>query len=316
MTSYGGSATYAHKLLDGSFNSSVSVTANTADKTGEDTLGFSTNENYSSLVLGWHVTGSFGYAQNVQTLLVTYMNSFYNYSGNVRRRWGKFNVSAGAGGARTALTQQAGTANSSQSYNAGVGYGAWLTATGSYSKASGQALATGAGLVPVPVPSPILPSSLVSLFGGDSYSVGLSSTPVKRLIIAAAYAKSISNTSSDAVTSANQNNQFNSLIQYQFRKLNFTSGYSRLEQGFSGSGTPPELFPLLHRGITLVQLLLRRERRQCSGAAIDPGWRRAVAGSDLGIPKIQASSGRAGAMGDVARRRAQALLGAQFQLRI
>ena len=100
MSSYGGSATYSHKVLDGNFNAAVSLTANTADKTGEDTLGFSTNENYSSVILGWHVTGSFGYAQNAQTLLVTYMNSFYNYSGNVKRRWGQFNVSAGAGGAR------------------------------------------------------------------------------------------------------------------------------------------------------------------------------------------------------------------------
>ena len=163
------------------FNSSLSATENTSDNSGEDTLGFSTNDNYSTVIKGWHVSGSFGYAQNVQTLLVTYMNSSYNYSGNLRRRWGRFNVSAGAGGARTALTQQAGTANSSESYNASMGYGTWITANGSYSKASGQALATGAGLVPVPIPSPILPSNLVSLYGGDSYSFGLSSTPVKKL---------------------------------------------------------------------------------------------------------------------------------------
>jgi hypothetical protein len=250
VKSYGGGATYAHTLLDGNFNASLTLTANSANNTGQDTLGFSTTENYSSEILGWHVTGSFGYAQNVQTLLVTYMNSFYNYSGNVRRRWRNFNVSAGAGASRTALTQQAGTANSSQSYNANIGYGAWLTATGSYSKADGQALATGAGLVPVPVPSPILPSSLVSLFGGNSYSFGLSSTPVKRLIIAAAYAKSTSNTSSDAVASTNQNDQMNVLVQYQFRKLNFTSGFARLEQGFSGSGTQPEVISSYYFGVS------------------------------------------------------------------
>ncbi len=154
VNSYGGSATYAHKLLDGSFNAAFTMSANAADKTGQDTLSFSTNENYSSIIRGWNVTGSFGYSQNAQTLLVTYMNSFYNYSGNIRRRWGQFNVSAGAGGARTALTQQAGTTSSSQSYNASIGYGPWITGTGSYSKAGGQAIATGSGLVPVPVPYP------------------------------------------------------------------------------------------------------------------------------------------------------------------
>jgi hypothetical protein len=250
VKSYGGSATYAHPLLNGTFNAAATVSANTSDNSGQDTLGFSGTENYSSEVLGWHVTESFGYAQNVQTLLVTYMNSFYNFSGNARRNWGLFNMSAGVGGARTALAEQAGTANSSQDYNASMGYGAWITATGSYSNSNGQAIATGAGLVPVPVPSPTLPSDLVSLFGGDSYSFSLSSTPVKKLIIAGAYAKSISNTSTDAVSSANQNNQLNTLIQYQYRKLNFTSGYSRLEQGFSGSGTPPEIISTYYMGVS------------------------------------------------------------------
>ncbi|HEY1984594.1 MAG TPA: hypothetical protein VGG85_04250 [Terracidiphilus sp.] len=250
VNSYGGGATYAHAVLDGTFNGSLVVTANSADQNGADTLGFSTAENYSSDFFGWHVTGSFAYAQNVQTLLVTYMNSYYNYSGNVRRRWGKFNVSAGAGAARTALTSQAGTADSSESYEAGVGYGSLFTATGNYSKSNGQALTTGAGLVLVPVPSPALPSNLVSLFGGDSYSFGLASSPVRRLTIAAAYSKSTSNTSSDSVLSENNESQLNVLIQYQVRKLNFVSGCARLEQGFSQSPTQPEVINSYYFGVS------------------------------------------------------------------
>lgn len=250
VTSFGTGASYSHRLLDGMFNASASVTENTADKTGDETLGFSTNENYSDEIRGWKVNGAFGYAQNVQTLLVTYMNSYYNYSGTARRRWGQFNLTMGAGAARTALTQQAGTANSSESYNASMGYGQWITANGSYSKASGQALATGAGLVLVPVPSPILPSSLVSLFGGNGYSVGVSSTPVRKLILTAAYARSSSNTSSGGITSMNQNDQFNAIIQYQVRKLSFTSGFARLEQGFSQSGTVPEVISSYYVGVS------------------------------------------------------------------
>jgi hypothetical protein len=250
MTSFGGSGSYSHVLLDGTFNAALTLTGNSSDQTGEDTLGISTTVNDSSEVLGWHVNGSFGYAQNVQTLLVTYMNSSYNFSGNIRRRWGNLNVSAGAGASHTALTEQAGTASSSQSFSATVGYSAWLTANGSYSKASGQALATGAGLVPVPVPVSALPSSLVSLYGGDGYSFGLSSNPVRGLILTASYANSTSNTSNDGITSANQNTEFNSLIQYQVRKLNFTSGYSRLGQGFSASGTPPEVISSFYFGVS------------------------------------------------------------------
>ena len=254
VDSFGGNATYSHKLLDGTFNAALGVSDNTSAQSGDNSLGFSTTENYSTQVEGWHVTGSFSYAQNVQTLLVTYMNSFFNYSGTVRRRWGMFNLSAGAGAARTALTEQAGASNSSQSYNASLGYGAWINATGSYSKAGGQALETGTGLVPVPVPVPVLPSGLVSLYGGDSFSFGLSSSPVKKLTLNASYAKSISNTtsglSSGSATSANENNEFNSLIQYQFRKLYFNSGYSRLEQGFSGSSTGPEVLSSFYIGVS------------------------------------------------------------------
>ena len=250
VKSYGGNATYAHGLLNGTINTAVTVTANSSDNTNGDTLGFSANENYSNEIMGWHITESFGYSQNAQTLLVTYMNSFYNYAVSARHRWGEFNISAGAGGARTALTQVAGTTNTSETYNASMGYGAWITATGSYSKSSGQALATGAGLVPVPVPLPILPSDLVALFGGDSYSFGVSSTPVKKLTMAAAYAKSASNTSTSTFASANQNNQLNVLVQYQYRKLNFTSGTARLEQSFTASGLPPEVISSFYVGVS------------------------------------------------------------------
>jgi hypothetical protein len=90
----------------------------------------------------------------------------------------------------------------------------------------------------------------VNLYGGDSYSLGMSSSPVKRLVLTAAYAKSISNTSSDAQASSNQNNEFNALVQYQFRKLGINSGFSRLEQGFSGSGTQPEVVSSFFIGVS------------------------------------------------------------------
>jgi hypothetical protein len=250
VKSYGGSAIYAHGFLNGTFNSSMSVTANSSEQNGEDTVGFTATESYANVIMGWHVNESFSYAQNVQTLLVTYMNSFYNYSGGLRRNWGRFNVSMGGGGARTALTEQSGTSNSSASYNAAMGLGQWVSANASYARSDGQALITGTGLVGVPVPSPVLPSNLVGLFGGKSYSFGLSSNPVKRLILSASYGKSTSNTSTNGLTSSNDNSQFNTLVQYQVRKMSFVSGYSRLQQGFSASGTQPEIISSYYLGLS------------------------------------------------------------------
>jgi hypothetical protein len=250
VRSYGGGATYSHRLLNGTINSSGSLSANSSEQNGQDTLGFSAAENFSDLVFGWHVNESFSYAQNAQTLLVTYMNSYYNYSGNISRNWGLFNLSAGAGGSRSALTDQAGATSSSETYNGSMGYGALITATGSYSRADGQALVTGAGLIGLPVPLPVVPSDLVSLFGGESYSVGMSSAPTKKLVIGATYAKSSSNTSSVGITTSNQNSQYNALLQYQVRKLNFISGYARLEQGFSSTGLQPEVISSYYMGIS------------------------------------------------------------------
>jgi hypothetical protein len=257
VNSYGGAANYAHHLLKGSYSGGFSLTANRSDQNGQDTLGFSTNNSYTSEVAGWHLTGAFGYAQNMQTMLVTYTNSYYYYSGNVRRRWGQFNFNAGAGGSHTAITDNAGTSSHSESYDAGIGYGIWIEANGNYSKSDGQALITGSGLVPVPIPSPIVPSGILSLYGGDSYSFAVASTPVKRLILSAGWSKALTNTSSTktdtgttATASNNQTSQFNTLVQYQVRKLYFTSGYARLEQGFSSSGNKSEIISSYYMGLS------------------------------------------------------------------
>jgi hypothetical protein len=248
--SYGGGATYGHGLFGGTFNVAGTVTENTSDTIAAKALGFSASTNYSRRIFGWAVSGSFSYAQNAQTLLITYMTSLYSYSGNVRRRFGQLTFTAGAGAGRTGLTAQPGTQNTSLSYNAGLGYGRWITATGTYSKSDGNALLTSGGLVPVPVPSPILPASDLILYGGHSYSVSLTSTPAKRLTLAAAFAKANSNTFDSSLASWNNNEAFNALIQYQFRKMYFTTGFARLDQGFSLSGTPPQMVSSFYVGVS------------------------------------------------------------------
>jgi len=249
--SYGGSITYTRQLANGVLNSSVTFVGNTGGQNSADSLGFATTLNYSNEIKGWHVNGTFGYAQNMQTLLVTYLNSSYNYSVNVHRKFGKVTFSSGGGASKTALTDQPGTSSSSESGNASLGYGSWINANAGYSRSNGLALETGAGLVSVPVPSPTVPSDLISLYGGKSVSAGLSSAPVRGLTMSASYAKSNSNTSSSGFSSYTQNSQYNALIQYQIRKLGFSTGYARLEQGFGGTvSSQPAIVSSYFAGIT------------------------------------------------------------------
>jgi len=250
--SYGGNAAYTHGLFGGTFSGSVGASDNTVDNRPGNTLGFTAITNYSRRIRGWRVNGHFSYAQNVQTLLITYMNSQYSYGGSAARRWGKLSFGAGAGGGRTGPTEQRAVASSNASYNANVGYSHWITLNGSYTRSSGTGLQTGAGLVPVPtpVPSPVLPSSLLLLYGGSGYSVGLGSSPVKRLSLGAGYSKANSNIVNDGFSSRDQNEQFNAFVQYQFRKMYFNGGFARLEQGFSASPIAPAVISSFYVGVS------------------------------------------------------------------
>ncbi len=248
--SYGGGVTYGKTLFGGSFNSAVTFTDNTVSTSSQNSLGFTGTVNYNRRFQQWVVGGSFSYAQNVQTLLVTYMSSFYSYSGNVRRRFGKLSWSAGASESKTGLTAQPGTTSGGESFNSAISYSRWISLTGTYAKSSGNAIETGAGLVTAPVPSPILGLNDLILYGGKSYGFGLGSNPMRKLTISATFGKSNSNTDLAGIASWNNTKQISTLFQYQFRKMYLTGGFSRLQQGFSASGGPPETISSFYLGVS------------------------------------------------------------------
>ena len=238
-TTYGGGATYSHGLLGGSFNGSLFATDNRLDNSNLNTIGLTTTVNYNRQIELWVVSGSFSYAQNVQTLLVSYTTSFFNYSGHIRRRFKKFSWSGGAGASRTGFTALPGEQSHSESFNTSLGFGRWITASGGYATSSGIAVPTGSGLVMPPPPTPVPLPSLLILYGGHSYSAGLGSNPLRRLTIGVSYSRAASNTTNAGIGSWNANKQLNTFFQYQFRKMYLNGGYASLSQGFSASPTAP-----------------------------------------------------------------------------
>ena len=248
--SVGGGMTYGRVLLGGGFNSSVFVTDNRTDSSKANSLGLITSAGYNHAIGRWNASGNFAYAQNMQTLLVMYTTSNYSYSGSLRRSFGaNLSWSGTAGGSRTGLTIQPGTSSASQSYSTGLSYSHWIGTSASYAKSNGHGLLNGVGILPTPIP-PVIPGSLLILYGGQSYSFSVSSTPVRRFTVAGAFSHASLNTNTGGNASWNKTEQFNAQFQYQFRKMYFTGGYTRLLQGFSATSTPPDVVSSFFVGVT------------------------------------------------------------------
>jgi hypothetical protein len=244
---YSAGVFYTRQIAGGYLGSSVNVIDSTVDNSNQNELGFNVNANYNRRIGQWSVGGYFSYAQNVATFLVAYTTSFYNFSGNVSRRFGSWYWSASAGGGRSGLTDEPGTSSSSETFGTSLGTRKFAL-SGNYSKSDGNSLASGGGLTSTPLPI-IIPSSLLILYGGTSYSFSASTAPVRNFTAAASYVKAKDNLSNLGITSWNNYEQENAYLQYQFRQVGVNGGYARLVQGFSASGTAPASFSSFYIGV-------------------------------------------------------------------
>lgn len=245
---YSGSVFYGHNLLGGQFSAGATVTQSSYGTAGNSMLGLLTNVIYIRKIGEWGLSGSFGYSQNVQTILIAYTSSGYGYSGSVNRRIGRLYWNGGASGSKSMLNQVGGTANLTQSYATGLS-GRWLSVSGAYAKSSGSGLFTPTGVTPLP---PGVPPTLVPtvLYGGRTYSASVASTPVRGLSVTGSYVSSRSNTGGELVNSNNTTEQAYAYLTYRFRKVYLNAGYSRLLQGFSASGLPPTLLSTYYFGVS------------------------------------------------------------------
>jgi hypothetical protein len=248
--SLNGMASYSNRVLGGSVNAVLGVSQTWIDTTGQGLLGTNSSVNYTHDYHQWNLSGGFGYSQDSQTLLIAYTTSGLNYSGSVGRRIGRKSYwGAYINGAKSVLTNQPDSANSSQSYSTSLSLYRF-SVNGTYSKSSGNALLTPTGLVPTPVPLPVINPLALVFYNGSSYSVGVGAHPIRGLTLSALYAKALSGTQSNSTNSKNNNENLNILMTYNVRKLNFVTGYARLVQGFSLSGTPPAMVGSFFVGIS------------------------------------------------------------------
>ena len=247
---FGLSAIYSRPLLGGFLNTALNFADNVSDQISGTAFSFSGNVGYNRNISDWVVSGNFGYAQNVQSYLIVYTNSYYSYSGSVRHRIRNVVWNATAAGSHNLITQQPHTGNGAQSYSTSLG-ARRLTLSAAYNKLDGYGLLGSNGVNPPPgLPPGVFPPDLLLFYGGTSYSFGLGTSPVRHMTIGASFSHTESNTLSGLTASNNHNEQLNFLMHYQFRKLTLTSGYGRLVQGISATGTPPSAVNSFYIGLS------------------------------------------------------------------
>src|SRR5215467_7546317 len=174
----------------------------------------------------WELSGSFSYAQNVQSVLITYTTSYLNYNANLHRRFARhIQWTAAFNGNHSGLTNEPGTTNHSESYATTMSYKR-ISANAMYTNASGNSVLTNGGLIPVPPVPGEIPSNLV-IFSGSSYGGGISVEPMRRLTFSGTFSRSLSNTLSNSIASRNNTELFNLQMRYRIRRIGVQAGFTR-----------------------------------------------------------------------------------------
>jgi hypothetical protein len=209
-----------------------------SNKFANSSLGFIANLNYFHQFGPWETSGAFSYAQNVQTLLVTYATSYYNYNANVHRRLGRgTQFTLAYNGNHSGFTNQPGTVNQSNGASASLALRR-VAFSGNYLKSSGNSVLTSTGIQPIP-PTPGLPPEGLIVFDGSSYGGSVTLTPISRLSISGTYSHAVSDTLSDEISSHNRTEIFYGQLQYRLRRITLLGGFTKFSQGISAAGVTP-----------------------------------------------------------------------------
>lgn len=231
-----GTVGYGKRILD-MFTVSATV-IESSNKFANSSLGFIGNVNFFRRFGLWETSASFSYAQNVQTLLVTYTTSYYNYGANLHRRLGRGMQWTGAmNGNRSGFTNQPGTVNHGEGFSTSLAL-RQLALTANYVQASGNSILTSTGIQPI-APTPGLPPAGIIVYNGKSYGGGITLTPIPRLSITGTYSHAMSDTLSSTTFSNNRTDIFYGQFQYRLRQISLLGGYTKFSQGISAAGTPP-----------------------------------------------------------------------------
>jgi hypothetical protein len=244
---YSGGANYSRDFLGGTLGLYAGISRYNTSAADATQTGTTDSITYTRRVQAWTTSASFHYSRNVESALAAFTQSGYGYSVGVNRVLNGWRWSFAANGSRNALDALNTSATFAQNYSGSI-TGSKISFFGSYARSSGNAVQTGTGLVNSPTPV-IVPSALLILYGGNSYSFGASVHPTGRLNISANYVRNTYTTQNDQLSSENRVRQAQLLADYFYRQMHFIAGYSYLYQAI-GTGGMPANFQTVFVGVT------------------------------------------------------------------
>jgi len=245
---YSAGASYSHALLGGTLATYGSVTRYTANVYDQATTGGTGSLSYSHRVGAWSGNASFRYARNAQTALATYTQSGYGYGLNIGRKLGSCIWTVTANGSENRIDSVSDSSSFSQGYSSALSAGK-ISFNGNYSRSNGNSIQSGVGLIPTPVPSPVVPPTLLILYGGSSYGGAVGYTPLRGLVLTADYSHARYRTHNQSELSENLLQQVDAKADWYFRQLHFMAGYSRLLQGFGAQNGIPARVNSFYAGV-------------------------------------------------------------------
>jgi len=234
-----GTGTYWTFIKGGSLSVTGGANASDSSTVRGTAVGAIAAATYSRSFGEWTTSFSGHYNQNMQTALVSYTSSTYGVSANTGRRLTRrtsFNASAGYGRSFLVQTPQYGA--TAENFSVGLNT-RFFGVSANYSKSYGSAFVGTQGLVPTGL-IPVNPLDIY-FYNSHSYGFGIGTSPIRHLTLSGSYARAFSDTVNGTYFSNNGTQVASARLQYNFRQLDIQAGWSKLVQGFSLSGLPPQM---------------------------------------------------------------------------
>jgi hypothetical protein len=238
---------YGRRLFD-MFTFSAGI-VDSSTGLGNNNIGFIGTMNYFRRYGQWETSGSFSYAQNVQSVLITYTTSYYNYTANIHRRFSsRVQWTAAFNGSMQGLGSNKNSSSNSEGFTTSLSLHQ-VAFTGQYLKGNGNSILTSSGIAPLPPVPGVTPTNVIA-YNVESYGGSVSWTPVRRMVLSGTYSRSLSDTLANGIYSKNNTEIIYSQLQYRLRRISLLAGYTRFTQGISATGVPPGTVTSYYGGIS------------------------------------------------------------------